>query len=65
MGKLASIAAGVFYARRSHVEAKECYGSRISRGKLIKVAIGLVEPMREGDMIMCLLMSQGSAMGPK
>jgi hypothetical protein len=57
MGKLASIAVGVFYARHSHVEAKECYGSRISRGKLIKVTIGLAEPMREGDMIRCLLMS--------
>jgi hypothetical protein len=30
------------------------------RGKLITVPIGLAEPMREGDMLRCLLMSQGS-----
>jgi hypothetical protein len=41
-------------------EPRECYGSKISRGKLIKVTIGLAEPMRESDMIRCLLMSQRS-----
>jgi hypothetical protein len=33
---------------------------QICRGKLIKAMIGLGEPMREGDMIRCLLMSQGA-----
>jgi hypothetical protein len=32
---------------------------KMRRGKLTKVTIGLVELMREGDMIRCILMSQG------
>jgi hypothetical protein len=56
--KLASIAVCALLAQRSHVEAKKCYGSKIYKDKLIKVTIGLAEPMREGNMIRCLLMSQ-------
>jgi hypothetical protein len=33
---------------------------KINRDKFIKVMIDLAKPMREGNMIMCLLMSQGS-----
>jgi hypothetical protein len=32
---------------------------KIRQGKIIKVTIGLAEPMREVVMIRCLLMSQG------
>jgi hypothetical protein len=55
-----SIAAGVFQVWHSHVSTKRCYGSKITKDKLIMVTIGLVEPMREGDMIRCLLISQRS-----
>jgi hypothetical protein len=34
--------------------------SIMSRGNLIKEIVGLAEPMREDDMIRCLLMSQGA-----
>jgi hypothetical protein len=60
MGRLARIATGVFEARHSHVSAKRCYGSTIRKGGFIKVMIGLTEPMRKGDTVMCLLMSQMS-----
>jgi hypothetical protein len=60
MRKLASIMAGVFQVRHSHAEAKKCYGSKIVKDKLTQVTIGLAEPMSEGDMVMCLLMSQRS-----
>jgi hypothetical protein len=60
MGKLASIAADIFQARRSHVEAKKCYGSKINKDELIRVTIGLAEPLRGGDIIRCLFMSQRS-----
>jgi hypothetical protein len=60
MGKLSRIATGVFEAQHSHVWAKRCHRSRISKGELIKVTIGLAEPMREGDMTRCLLTSQRS-----
>jgi hypothetical protein len=50
MGKLARIATGVFEAQHSHVWERRCYGSKINKDKLIKLTIGLVEPMREGDM---------------
>jgi hypothetical protein len=49
MRKLARIATGVFEERHSHVGAKRCYGSKISKGGFIKVTIGLTEPMRKGD----------------
>jgi hypothetical protein len=60
MGRLARIAMGVFEARYSHVRAKRCYGSTISKGGFIKVMIGLTELMRKGDTVRCLLMSQMS-----
>jgi hypothetical protein len=50
MGKLARIATGVFEARHSHVWERWCYGSKINKDKLIKLTVGLAEPMREGDM---------------
>jgi hypothetical protein len=58
MWKLASIAAGVLQARRSQIEARKCYRSKINNDDLIKGTIGLAEPMREADTIRCLLMSQ-------
>jgi hypothetical protein len=57
---LFSIAAGVYQVRHSHVWAKRHDGSKINKDKLIKVTIGLAEPMRESDTIICLLMSQGA-----
>jgi hypothetical protein len=33
---------------------------KIHMGKIIKVTIGLAEPIKEGDTIRCLLMSQRS-----
>jgi hypothetical protein len=60
MRKLARIAMGVFEARHSHVGAKRFYGSKISKGGFIKVMIGLTEPMRKGDTVRCLLVSQRS-----
>jgi hypothetical protein len=60
MRKLVRIVTGVFEARHSHVGAKRCYGSKISKGGFIKVTIGLTEPMRKGDMVRCLLVSQKS-----
>jgi hypothetical protein len=44
MRKLARIVTGVFEARHSHVGAKMCYGSKISKGGFIKVTICLTEP---------------------
>jgi hypothetical protein len=43
MGKLGRIVIGVFGARHSHVRAKRCYGSKISKGGFIKVTIGVAE----------------------
>jgi hypothetical protein len=43
MVKLARIATDVFEARHSHVRAKRCYGSKISKGEFIKVTIGIAE----------------------
>jgi hypothetical protein len=60
MGKLARIVTGVFETQHSHVCAKGCHGSRIRKGEIIKVTIGLAEPMSEGDMTRCLLTSQRS-----
>jgi hypothetical protein len=60
MRKLTRIATGVSEARHSHVRAKTCYGSKISKCGFIKVTIGLTEPMRKGDMVRCLLVSHGS-----
>jgi hypothetical protein len=54
MGKFARIVTGVFEAWPSHVRAKRCYGFKISNGGFIKVTSDLIEPMRKGDMIMCL-----------
>jgi hypothetical protein len=54
MRKFARIATGVFEARHSHVGAKRCYGSKISKGGFIKVTIGIMGPMRKGDTIRCL-----------
>jgi hypothetical protein len=56
MRKLARIATGVFKARYSHVGAKRCYGSKISKDGFIKVMIGLTELIGEG----CPWMSQRS-----
>jgi hypothetical protein len=53
VGKLARIVTVVFRARQSHVEAKRCYRSKISKGGFIKVMTGLMGPMRKGDMIRC------------
>jgi hypothetical protein len=60
MEKLAMITTGVFEAQHSHVGAKSCYGSKISKGGFIKVTIDLTEPMRKGDTVRCLLVSQWS-----
>jgi hypothetical protein len=60
MRKLARIAMGVFEARHSHVRAKRCYGSKISKGEFIKVMIGLTKSVRKGDTVRCLLVSQRS-----
>jgi hypothetical protein len=43
MWKLSSIAVGVIQVWHSHVEAKKCYGSKITKDKLIKVMIGLAK----------------------
>jgi hypothetical protein len=51
MRKFASIAMGVFEARHNHVEAKRCYGSKISKSGFIKVTIDLTEPMTMGDTL--------------
>jgi hypothetical protein len=48
----------VFEAWHSHVWAKRCYRSKISKGGFIKVTIGLTKPMRKGDTVRCLLVSQ-------
>jgi hypothetical protein len=60
MRKLARIAMDVFEARHSHVGAKRCYGSKISKVRFIKITIDLTEPMRKGDTVRCLLVSQMS-----
>jgi hypothetical protein len=54
MVKLARIATSVFEARHSHVRAKRCYGSKMSKDGFIKVIVGLTEPMRMGDTLRCL-----------
>jgi hypothetical protein len=54
MGKLARIATGVFGAWHSKVWARSATVPKISKGELIKVTIGLTEPMRMGDTIRCL-----------
>jgi hypothetical protein len=61
MERLARIATGAFEARHSHVGAKRCYRSTISKGGLIKVTIGLTEPMRKGDTVRCLLVNRNKA----
>jgi hypothetical protein len=43
MRKRARIVTGVFEAWHSHVGAKRCYGSKISKGGFIKVMIGIAE----------------------
>jgi hypothetical protein len=60
MRKLARIATGVFEARHSHVGAKRCYGSKISKGGFINVTIDLTKLMRKGDRVRCLLVCQRS-----
>jgi hypothetical protein len=42
-GKLVRIATGVFQARDSYVQARKGYESKISKGELMKVTIGIVE----------------------
>jgi hypothetical protein len=54
MRKLARIVMGVFEAWPSHIEAKRCYKSKMSKGGFIKVIVSLTEPMRMSDMLMCL-----------
>jgi hypothetical protein len=54
MRKLARMATGVFEARHSHVGAKRCYWSKMSKGGFINVMIGIVESMRMGDTLRCL-----------
>jgi hypothetical protein len=51
---------GVFQARHSHVEAKECYGSRIIKDDLIGGNDGPSGADGRDDTHMCLLMSQMS-----
>jgi hypothetical protein len=60
MGKLARIVTDAFEARHSHVGANGCYGSTISKSGFMKVMIGLTEPMRKGDTVRCLSVSQRS-----
>jgi hypothetical protein len=48
MRKLARIAMSVFEAWHSHIGAKRCYGSKISKGGFIKVTISLTEPNKKG-----------------
>jgi hypothetical protein len=60
MRKLARIVTGVFEARHSHVGAKRCYGSKISKGRFIKVMIDLTELVRKGDTVRCPLVRQRS-----
>jgi hypothetical protein len=45
VGKLARIATGVFGAWHSHVWARSATISKICKGELIKVTIGITEPM--------------------
>jgi hypothetical protein len=51
MEKLARIATGVFGAWHSHVWKRSATVPKISKGELIKITIGLTEPMRMWDMI--------------
>jgi hypothetical protein len=60
MGKLARIVTCVFGARPSHVGAKRCYGSKISKGGFIKVTSGLMGKIRKCDMIRCLWLVEGA-----
>jgi hypothetical protein len=60
MWKLASIAACALLAQRSHVEVKKCYDSKIYQNGLIKITIGPAEPMRNSDMVRCLLINKGA-----
>jgi hypothetical protein len=48
MRKLARIAMSVFEAWHSHIGAKRCYRSKISKGGFIKVTISLTEPNKKG-----------------
>jgi hypothetical protein len=43
MRRLTRIATGVFEVWHSHVWAKRCYGTKISKGELIRVTIGIAE----------------------
>jgi hypothetical protein len=43
-----SIALGVFQARHSHADVKECYGSKVNKDEFVNVTIGLAEPTRGG-----------------
>jgi hypothetical protein len=52
--KLARMTTRVFGARHSPVRAKRCYGSKISKGGLLKVTSGLMGSMRKGHTIRCL-----------
>jgi hypothetical protein len=54
MRKLVRIVTGVFKAQHSHVGAKRCSGSTISKDGFSKVTIGLTEPMKKGDIVRCL-----------
>jgi hypothetical protein len=58
MRKLARV--GLSRSRHSHVRAKRCYRSKISKGRFIKVTVGITEPMRKGDTVRCPLVSQMS-----
>jgi hypothetical protein len=60
MGKIASITTGVYGAHHSRVGTKRCYGSKLSKGGFIKVTIDLAKPMRKGDTVRYLLVSQRS-----
>jgi hypothetical protein len=58
IGKIVSTVAMSFKPKMAMFRQRSATGPKIHRGKLIKVTIGLTEPMRESDMIRCLLMSQ-------
>jgi hypothetical protein len=49
-----------FRAEMAMFRPRSVTGLKIRMGKVIKVTIGLAEPMRKGYMIRCLLMSQRS-----
>jgi hypothetical protein len=60
IGKLASTTAVPFRAEMTMFRPRSVTSLKIHMGKIIKVTIGLAEPMKEGDTIRCLLMSQRS-----